>query len=153
MPLNKVMLIGNLGQDPEVRQLTSGAPVVSFSLATSETWRDKSSGEKKERTEWHRIVIFNENLCKIAEQYLKKGQEVYLEGELNTRKWTDKDNVEKFTTEVVLRAYRGELVLLRNGGGGNRPPAPSEDAYGAAPSSGGGGGAMDDDIPFAPEWR
>ena len=118
--VNKVILVGNVGRDPEVRRLNSGEPVASFSVATSETWRDKASGERRERTEWHNVVIFNENLAKIAEQYLKKGSKVYLEGQLQTRKYTDKNGQERQTTEVVLQRYRGELTLLdsRGGGGG-----------------------------------
>ena len=143
--VNKVILVGNLGKDPEVRRMTSGDPVVNLSIATSETWRDKASGEKKEKTEWHRVVIFNKNLADVAEKYLKKGAKVYVEGQLQTRKWTDKDGAEKYSTEVVLQNFRGELTMLdsRNGGGGD----------------GGGRGAgeapasfqrdeMDDEIPF-----
>jgi len=161
--VNKVILVGNLGRDPEVRRLNNGEPVVNLSIATSETWRDKASGERKERTEWHKVVIFNENLAKIAEQYLKKGSTVYLEGQLQTRKYTDKDGAEKYTTEVVLQRYRGELTLLggRGQGGGD------SDEGGSVGYSGGGRGgdfgrsspmdrqpapagrgAMDDDIPF-----
>src|SRR6202008_5158435 len=110
--VNKVILVGNLGKDPEVRRMTSGEPVVNLSVATSESWRDKASGEKKEKTEWHRVVIFNENLAKVAEQYLKKGSKVYLEGQLQTRKYTDKDGSEKYSTEIVLQRIRGELVML-----------------------------------------
>ena len=110
--VNKVILIGNLGRDPEVKRLNSGDPVVNLSVATSESWRDKASGERKERTEWHRIVIYNENLAKVVEQYLRKGSKVYLEGQLQTRKYTDKDGQEKYTTEIVLTRFRGELVLL-----------------------------------------
>src|SRR5256885_9751962 len=116
--VNKVILVGNLGRDPEVRRLTSGDPVVNLSVATSESWRDKASGERKERTEWHRVVIFNENLAKVAEQYLRKGAKVYLEGQLQTRKYTDKDGAEKYSTEVVLQRFRGELVMLDARGGG-----------------------------------
>ena len=114
--VNKVVLVGNLGRDPEVRRLSSGDPVVNLSVATSESWRDKATGEKKERTEWHRVVIFNENLAKVAEQYLRKGSKVYLEGQLQTRKYTDKDGVEKYSTEVVLQRFRGELVMLDSRG-------------------------------------
>ncbi len=110
--VNKVILVGNLGKDPEVRHTQDGKPIVSMSIATSENWRDKSSGERKEKTEWHRVVIFNENLAKVAEQYLKKGSTVYIEGQLQTRKYTDKDGVEKYTTEVVLQNFRGELTML-----------------------------------------
>jgi single-strand DNA-binding protein len=146
--VNKVILVGNLGRDPEVRRMTSGDPVVNLSIATSETWRDKASGERKERTEWHRVVIFNENLAKVAEQFLKKGSKVYLEGQLATRKWTDKDGAEKYSTEVVLNRFRGELVMLDSRGEGG----------GAGASRGGGQSAdapanfdraeMDDEIPF-----
>ncbi len=119
--VNKVILIGNLGKDPEVRRLSSGEPVVNLRVATSESWRDKQSGERKERTEWHSVVIFNENLAKVAEQYLKKGSKVYLEGQLQTRKWTDQQGQEKYTTEVVLQRYRGELTMLDGKGeGGGR---------------------------------
>src|SRR6201999_2702732 len=115
--VNKVILVGNLGRDPEVRRLTSGDPVVNLSIATSESWRDKASGERKEKTEWHRVVIFNENLSKVAEQYLRKGSKVYLEGQLQTRKYTDKDGSEKYTPEIVLQNFRGELVMLDSRGG------------------------------------
>lgn len=125
--LNKVMLIGNLGKDPESRNTQSGSLIVNLTVATSETWKDKQSGEKKEKTEWHRVVIFNEHLGKIAEQYLRKGSKVYLEGQLQTRKWTDQSGQDKYTTEIVLTAYKGEIVMLssadRNGegqGGGQR---------------------------------
>jgi single-strand DNA-binding protein len=163
--VNKVILIGNLGKDPEVRRLNSGDQVVSFSLATSETWRDKTSGERKERTEWHNVVIFNENLGKIAEQYCKKGTKVYIEGQLQTRKWQDQSGADKYTTEVVLQRFRGELTLLdsRGSSGESRESFPDEGgarsfnrASGAdrrpALSSGGaagaGAGPIDDDIPF-----
>ena len=131
--VNKVILVGNLGRDPEVRRLSSGEPVVNLRIATSETWRDKQSGERKERTEWHSVVIFNENLAKVAEQYLKKGSKVYIEGQLQTRKWQDQSGVEKYTTEIVLQRFRGELTILdsRQGGG---------DEYG----EGGGGGYAED---------
>jgi single-strand DNA-binding protein len=126
--VNKVILVGNLGRDPEVRRLNSGKPVVNLSVATSESWRDKDSGERKEKTEWHRVVIFNENLAKIAEQYLKKGAKVYIEGQLQTRKWTDQSGVEKYSTEVVLQGFNATLTMLdgRDGGTGAR----SEDAGG-----------------------
>ena len=146
--VNKVILVGNLGKDPEVRRMTSGEPVVNLSVATSETWRDKASGERKERTEWHRVVIFNENLAKVAEQYLRKGSKVYLEGQLSTRKWTDKDGAEKYSTEVVLNRFRGELVMLdgrSEGGGGGGQMARS--GSGEAPASF-DRGDMDDEIPF-----
>src|SRR3712207_6294138 len=110
--VNKVILVGNLGRDPEVRRLGNGEPVVNLRIATSETWKDKGTGERKEKTEWHSVVIFNENLARVAEQYLKKGSKVYLEGQLQTRKWQDQQGVEKYTTEVVLQRFRGELTLL-----------------------------------------
>jgi single-strand DNA-binding protein len=120
--VNKVILIGNLGKDPEVRRLPSGDPVVNLRIATSESWRDKQSGERKEKTEWHSVAIFNENIAKVAEQYLKKGSKVYIEGQLQTRKWTDQQGVEKYSTEVVLQRYRGELTMLdgKGEGGGAR---------------------------------
>ena len=144
--VNKVILIGNLGKDPEVRRMTSGEPIVNLSVATSDTWRDKASGERKERTEWHRVVIFNENLAKVAEQFLRKGSKVYLEGALQTRKWTDKDGNEKYSTEVVLQRFRGELVMLdgRNeGGGASRERIGASDAPAAFQRD-----EMEDEIPF-----
>jgi single-strand DNA-binding protein len=117
--VNKVILIGNLGADPEVRHTQDGRPVVNLRLATSETWRDKGSGERKERTEWHRVVIFNENLAKVAEQYLKKGAKVFIEGQLQTRKYTDQQGQERYSTEVVLQQYRGELTMLDSRGVAN----------------------------------
>lgn len=155
--VNKVMLLGNLGRDPEVRHTDQGKPVVTFSMATTETWKDKNTGERKDKTEWHRVVIFNESLAKVAEQYLKKGSKVFVEGKMRTRKWTDKEGVEKYATEVVLESFSGQLVLLNSSGGGR---APSEDDYGTTrtrPSSGSGSFAdegssstddMDDEIPF-----
>jgi len=129
--VNKVTLIGNLGRDPEVRRLNSGEPVVNLRIATSETWRDKASGERKERTEWHNVVIFNEQLAKVAEQYLKKGSKVYIEGSLQTRKWTDQQGVEKYTTEVVLQRYRGELTMLdgKGEGGGSERSFSEDDSF------------------------
>lgn len=120
--VNKVILVGNLGKDPEIRRLNSGDPVANFTLATSETWRDKNSGERKEKTEWHNVVIFNDNLAKVAEQYLKKGMKVYIEGALQTRKWQDKDGQDRYTTEIVLQKFRGELQMLdsRGQGGGDQ---------------------------------
>jgi single-strand DNA-binding protein len=174
--VNKVILVGNLGRDPEVRRLGSGEPVVNLRIATSETWRDKQSGEKKERTEWHSVVIFNENLAKVAEQYLKKGSKIYIEGQLQTRKWQDQSGVEKYTTEIVLQRYRGELTILDSrgqsgsdeaGGGYGDEAAGGGSSFGRsgpasggggsrqpAMASGGGGGGrsssshLDDDIPF-----
>ena len=116
--VNKVILVGNLGKDPEVRRMQDGRPVVNMSVATSESWRDKATGERKEKTEWHRVVIFNEGLAKVAEQYLKKGSKVYLEGQLQTRKWTDQQGVEKYSTEVVLQGFNSALTMLDRAGGG-----------------------------------
>ena len=142
--VNKVILVGNLGKDPEVRRMTSGDPVVNLSVATSESWRDKASGERKEKTEWHRVVIFNKNLAEVAEKYLRKGSKVYVEGSLQTRKWTDKDGAEKYSTEVVLQNFRGELTMLdgRNGGEGG-----SSRGAGEAPASF-QRDELDDEIPF-----
>jgi single-strand DNA-binding protein len=147
--VNKVTLIGNLGKDPDVRRMTSGEPVVNLSVATSESWRDKASGERKERTEWHRVVIFNENLAKVAEQYLRKGSKVYLEGQLQTRKYTDKDGHERYSTEVVLQRFRGELVMLdsRGEGGGGASAGGARGGGSDAPASF-ERGEMDDEIPF-----
>jgi single-strand DNA-binding protein len=142
--VNKVILVGNLGKDPEVRRMTSGDPVVNLSVATSETWRDKASGERKEKTEWHRVVIFNKNLAEVAEKYLRKGSKVYVEGQLQTRKWTDKDGAEKYSTEVVLQNFRGELTMLdgKNGGegGGGRGAGESPASFQRD--------ELDDEIPF-----
>jgi len=169
--VNKVILVGNLGRDPEVRRLNNGEPVVNLRLATSESWKDKATGERKEKTEWHSVVIFNENLARVAEQYLKKGSKVYVEGQLQTRKWTDQSGAEKYTTEVVLQRFRGELTILdgRQGGGASEygdeeqgqisrggefgRSSPMERRPSPAPASGGGGGGsryndLDDDIPF-----
>lgn len=122
--VNKVILVGNLGADPEIRRLNSGEPVANLRIATSESWRDRQSGERKDKTEWHSVVIFNENLAKVAEQYLKKGAKVYIEGQLQTRKWTDQNGNDKYTTEIVLQKFRGELQMLdsrgEGGGGGGR---------------------------------
>ena len=144
--VNKVILVGNLGKDPEVRRMTSGEPVVNLSVATSDNWRDKATGERKERTEWHRVVIFNENLAKVAEQYLRKGAKVYLEGQLQTRKWTDKDGAERYSTEVVLQRFRGELVMLdsRGDSGG----APARTSASSEPATSFERNEMDDEIPF-----
>jgi single-strand DNA-binding protein len=140
--VNKVIIIGNLGRDPEVRTFPNGGKVVNFSVATSETWKDKQSGEKKERVEWHKVSVLNEGLAGIAEKYLRKGSKVYIEGQLETRKWTDQQGVEKYTTEVVLRPFRGEITLLdgRQGGG--------DGAGGGQDQGGAGGGDVDDGIPF-----
>ena len=147
--VNKVILVGNLGKDPEVRRMTSGDPVVNLSIATSETWRDKASGEKKEKTEWHRVEIFNKNLAEVAEKYLKKGAKVYVEGQLQTRKWTDKDGAEKYSTEVVLQNFRGELTMLdgRSGGGDGGGFGGGGRGAGEAPASF-QRDEMDDEIPF-----
>ena len=118
--VNKVILVGNLGRDPEIRRTQDGRPIANLSVATSESWRDKTTGERKEKTEWHRVVIFNEGLCKIVEQYLKKGSKIYLEGQLQTRKYTDKDGVEKYSTEVVLQGFNSSLTMLDTRGGGAR---------------------------------
>lgn len=117
--VNKVILVGNLGKDPEVRNAQDGSKIVSFSVATSESWKDKQSGERKDRTEWHRVVLFNDKLGEIAEKYLRKGSKVYIEGSLQTRKWTDSNNVERYSTEVVLSRFRGELMLLDSRTGGD----------------------------------
>jgi len=146
--LNKVQLIGNLGQDPEVRHTQDGKSIVNLSIATSESWRDKSSGERKEKTEWHRVVIFNEGLAKVAEQYLKKGSTVYIEGQLQTRKYTDKDGVEKYSTEIVLQNFRGELQMFGGKDGTSDRPAPA-----AKPAQQGRMIDLDDSVPFAPERR
>ncbi|MDN3273272.1 single-stranded DNA-binding protein [Frankia sp. RB7] len=163
--VNKVILVGNLGKDPEIRRTQDGRPIANLSIATSETWRDKNSGERKEKTEWHRVVIFNEGLCKVAEQYLKKGAKVYIEGALQTRKWTDQAGVEKYSTEVVLQGFNSTLTMLDGrsggGGGGSFGDEPGGDFGSSGPvssaprrpvaASGGGGGRnndMDDDIPF-----
>ena len=151
--VNKVILIGNLGRDPEVRHTQDGSPVVNMSVATSENWRDKNTGERRERTEWHRVVIFNERLGEVAQKYLRKGSKVYLEGQLQTRKWQDQSGVDKYTTEVVLGRFRGELTMLdsRAGGGGEFAEAGAEagGAGNGAPSqAAASGGDLDDEIPF-----
>jgi single-strand DNA-binding protein len=160
--VNKVILVGNLGFDPEIRTLTSGDRVANLRIATSESWRDRATGEKKEKTEWHRVVIFNDNIVKVVEQYVKKGSTVYIEGSLQNRKWTDQSGVEKTSTEIVLQKFRGELTMLGGRGGGDDR---GDSDYGGGASSGGGfggGGArnqpsgprenfsadLDDEIPF-----
>lgn len=151
--VNKIILVGHLGRDPEVRRTQDGKPVVTFSIATSESWKDKTTGERREATEWHRVVIFNENLCHVAEQFLKKGSKVYIEGAQKTRKWQAQDGGDRYTTEVVIAAFRGQIVLLdraENGGGDNdrrvlgdvRPP------MGNAPQTPSLQDELDDDIPF-----
>lgn len=169
--VNKVILVGNLGRDPEVRSFQNGGKVVNLRIATSETWRDRASGERKEKTEWHTVAIYNENLARVAEQYLRKGSKVYIEGQLETRKWQDQSGQDRYTTEVVIRPYRGEMTLLdgRDGGGESyaedrgydsapqgRVSGGSSGGYGGGGSRGGyapagGGGSrpdMDDEIPF-----
>ena len=138
--VNKVILVGNLGRDPETRRLGSGDPVVNLRLATSESWKDKASGERKEKTEWHSVVIYNENLARVAEQYLRKGSKVYIEGQLQTRKWTDNSGVEKYTTEVVLQRFRGEMTILDGRGGGGEMGADDEGGQVSRGGGGGGGG-------------
>lgn len=161
--VNKVILVGNVGKDPEIRRTQDGRPIANLSLATSETWRDKNTGERRERTEWHRVVVFNEGLCKVVEQYVKKGSKLYIEGQLQTRKWTDQSGVEKYSTEVVLQGFSSVLTMLdaRGAGGGGMQESDQAD-YGAGeptPRSGGtsapakGGGKpfnkqIDDEIPF-----
>jgi single-strand DNA-binding protein len=156
--VNKVILIGNLGADPEIRRTQDGRPIANLRIATSETWRDKNTGERKEKTEWHRVVIFNEGLCKVVEQYVKKGSKVYIEGALQTRKWTDKDGVEKYSTEVVLQGFNSVLTMLDSRGGGSSEFSGGGGGdFGASGPTGGrkpamaGGGRrddMDDEIPF-----
>lgn len=146
--LNKVTLIGNLGQDPDVKTMQSGDLIVNMSLATAESWKDKSSGERKERTQWHRIVIFNQGLAKVAQNYLKKGAKVYVEGQLETRKWTDKDGVEKYSTEIVLRPFNGAIIMLGDKGRGGPPPASGPDDYGQTKTTGPTNSEFDDEIPF-----
>jgi single-strand DNA-binding protein len=168
--VNKVILVGNLGKDPEVRTTQDGTKIVNLTLATSENWTDRNSGERKERTEWHRVVIFNDRIGDVAERFLRKGRKVYIEGALQTRKWTDQSGQERYTTEVVISRFRGDLVLLDSqrseegamgdsggggGGGGYRAPAPRPAAGAPQRSAGGGpswdaprGGDLDDEIPF-----
>lgn len=175
--VNKVILVGNVGKDPEIRRTQDGRPIANLSLATSETWRDKSTGERKEKTEWHRVVIFSEPLCKVVEQYVKKGSKLYIEGALQTRKWTDQSGAEKYSTEVVLQGFNGSLTMLDGAGGGRgasggigmqesgggdydtggfgsgggySEPAPKRVAKsgGAGASKGGFDKALDDEIPF-----
>ncbi|MBQ1541467.1 single-stranded DNA-binding protein [Caulobacter sp. CCUG 60055] len=163
--VNKVILVGNLGADPEIRTLNSGDRVANLRIATSETWRDRQSGERKEKTEWHRVVIFNDNLVKVAESYLRKGSTVYIEGSLQTRKWTDNSGQEKFSTEIVLQKFRGELTMLGGRGEGGGAQDRGGEDFGGGYSSGGGGfqsggraqpsgpresfsADLDDEIPF-----
>ena len=158
--VNKVILVGNLGADPEIKRTQDGRPIANLRIATSESWRDKNTGERKEKTEWHRVVIFSEGLCRIAEQYLKKGAKVYIEGQLQTRKWTDQSGAERYSTEVVLQGFNATLTMLdgRSGGGGNFGGDDAGGDFGSSGPSGGaprraavGGGRnadIDDDIPF-----
>lgn len=143
--VNKAIVVGNLGRDPEIRSMQDGTRVANLSLATSETWKDKNSGERKERTEWHRITIFNPPLVDVAERFLKKGSKVYIEGSLQTRKWTDQAGVEKYSTEIVLQKFRGELTMLDSrSGGGSDEPDESEPPSASRPAT----PELDDDIPF-----
>jgi single-strand DNA-binding protein len=166
--VNKVILVGNLGKDPEIRRTQDGRPIANLRIATSETWRDKSTGERREKTEWHSVVIFNENLCKIAEQYLKKGAKVFIEGQLQTRKWQGQDGQDRYSTEVVLQGFNGNLTMLDGRASGGGMSEGSQADYGGdsgggyeaparSPSRGGGGGSkggggfdkqLDDEIPF-----
>lgn len=154
--VNKVILVGNLGADPEIRRTQDGRPIANLRIATSESWRDKNTGERKEKTEWHRVVVFNEGLCKVIEQYVKKGSKVYIEGALQTRKWTDQSGQERYSTEVVLQGFNSTLTMLdgRSGGGsGGGGDYGGSDDYGSSSSSGGGGRGnfsqdLDDEIPF-----
>jgi single-strand DNA-binding protein len=148
--VNKVILVGNLGADPEVRKTANGDAVVNLRVATSESWRDKTSGERKERTEWHKVVIFNENIAKTAEKYLRKGSKVYLEGQLQTRKWQNKDGQDQYTTEVVLQRFRGELVMLDGRGGGDAIEGGSMGGGGRKAVGGGGSRGGDADFPSDP---
>ena len=145
--VNKVILVGNLGKDPEVRHGNDGKPIVSFSLATSESWRDKS-GERKERTEWHKVVIFNEHLAKTAEAYVKKGAKVYVEGQLATRKWTDNSGVEKYSTEIVLNNFKGELTMLDSREANGEAPAPARHQAMGRASAADKSIGLDDEVPF-----
>lgn len=151
--VNKVILIGNLGRDPEVRHTQDGSPIVQLSIATSDNWKDRATGERRERTEWHRVVIFNEHLCKVAENYLKKGSKVYVEGSLQTRKWTDQQGAEKYTTEVVLQRFNGELTMLDGRGeggfgGDNSGYGGDSGGFSDGGGSSSGGADFDDEIPF-----
>ncbi len=150
--VNKVILVGNVGADPEIRRSGSGDPIVNLRIATSESWRDKATGERKEKTEWHTVVIFNDAAAKVAEQYLRKGSKVYLEGQLQTRKWQDKTGADRYSTEIVLQRYRGELTILDSAKDGDRDTAPAKPQRAAegrrAPVE-----DMDDSVPFLMEWR
>jgi len=166
--MNRATLIGHLGQDPEIRRTQDGRPIATLSIATSESWRDKTTGDRKEVTEWHRVVIFNEALCGVVEKFLKKGSQVFIEGQIKTRKWQDKDGQDRYSTEIVLQGYNAILTMLGKGdGSGYKPGGNGAGDYGydgdraagstSKPTTGSTGGSfardMDDDIPFAPEWR
>jgi len=157
--VNKVILVGNLGADPEIRRTQDGRPIANFSVATSESWRDKNSGERREKTEWHRVVVFNEGLCKVIEQYVKKGSKVYLEGQLQTRKWQDQNGQDRYSTEVVLQGFNGNLTMLdgrgdNQGGGYSSGGGFDQSSSGGGSNQGGGfgggpsSGDIDDEIPF-----
>ena len=159
--VNKVILVGNLGADPEIRRTQDGRPIANLSIATSESWRDRNTGERREKTEWHRVVVFNEGLCKVIEQYVKKGSKVYLEGQLQTRKWQDNEGKDRYTTEVVLQGFNSNLTMLdgrgdNQGGGSFGGGSDSSGSFGQSGPSGGGGGSfggpsdggIDDEIPF-----
>jgi single-strand DNA-binding protein len=157
--VNKVILIGNLGADPEIRRTQDGRPIANLRVATSETWRDRNTGERREKTEWHRVVIFNEGLCKVAEQYLKKGSKVYIEGQLQTRKWQDQSGQDKYSTEVVLQGFNSQLTMLDGRGAGGGEGGGFDNDFGSggptasrerrpAPAASGGRGDLDDEIPF-----
>jgi single-strand DNA-binding protein len=137
--VNKVILVGKLGADPEIRRTQDGRPIANLRIATSESWRDRNTGERKEKTEWHTVVIFNEGLCKVAEQYLKKGASVYIEGSLGTRKWQDKDGQDRYSTEITLQGFNSTLTMLESPSGGSRQPASDRDSY---------GNPADEDFPF-----
>ncbi|MDO9125373.1 single-stranded DNA-binding protein [Parvibaculum sp.] len=154
--VNKVILIGNVGADPEIRRTQDGRPIANLRIATSESWRDKNTGERREKTEWHRVVVFNEGLCKVIEQYVKKGAKLYIEGALQTRKWTDQSGVEKYSTEIVLQGFNSTLTMLDSKGGGSSGGGDygggSSDDFGGGSSGGGSRGSfsqdLDDEIPF-----
>ena len=150
--VNKVILVGNLASDPEIRRLQSGEPVANLRIATSESWRDRQSGERKDKTEWHSVVVFNENLAKVAEQYLKKGAKVYIEGQLQTRRWQDQQGNDRYTTEIVLQKFRGELQMLDSRGEGQQQNQSHQSEQSYSQQSGGYGSGfddnLDDDIPF-----
>ena len=150
--VNKVILVGNLGQDPEVRNFQNGGKIANIRIATSESWKDKNSGERKERTEWHTVAIYSEPLVRVAEQYLRKGSKVYVEGQLETRKWQDQNGNDRYSTEIALRPFRSELHML-DGRSGDRPEPSGQQGGGYAGGTTGGAPDFDDDIPFLMEWR